>query len=103
MYSEEPPTRHFPGCIGDKPEERRHHNVWLDQLGAIEARFIGDHRGVGHAAGDQHVDGDAGAVQVLRHDRAASAALEARRSGSREHHPKGGVSIDRCSDQITVA
>jgi hypothetical protein len=78
MYSEEAPARHFPGCIGDTPEERRHHNLGLDQLGAIEARFIGDHRRVGHPAGNEHVDGDAGALRsfAMIALSASSAALE---------------------------
>jgi hypothetical protein len=78
MDSEKAPTRHVPSGIGNEPEERRHHNLRLDQLGAIEARFVRDHRGVGDPAGDEDVHRDAGAVEVLRHDcaSASSAALE---------------------------
>jgi hypothetical protein len=39
MNTEEPSARHFPGGIGDKPEERRHLDLRLDHLAAIEARF----------------------------------------------------------------
>ena len=56
MDSEKPPTRHFTGGIRDEPEERRRHDLRLDHLGAIEARF-GHHRRVRYAARDQDVNG----------------------------------------------
>jgi hypothetical protein len=79
MDSEKAPTGDFPGDIGDEPEEWRHHYFWLDQLGAIEARFVGDHRSVGDPTGDEDVDGNPGAVQVsfaMIALSASSAALE---------------------------
>ena len=48
MDSEKPPTRHVPGGIRDEPQERRHHHLRLDHLGAIEAR-LGHHRRVRYA------------------------------------------------------
>jgi len=70
MDSEEPPTRHFLGCIGDKPEQRWRHNFGLDQLGAIEARFVRDHWGIRHPAWDQDIHRHPGALKVLRLDSA---------------------------------
>ena len=42
---------------------------WIS-FASIEARFVGDHRSVGDPTGDEDVDGDPGAIEVLRHDRA---------------------------------
>ena len=50
MDTEKPSTRRFPGGIRDEPEERRRHDLRLDHLGAIEARF-GHHRRVRYPAG----------------------------------------------------
>ena len=66
MHAKKAPTGDFPGSLGDEPEEWRHHYFWLDHLGAIEARFFRHHRSVGDPTGDQDVDGDPGAVEVLR-------------------------------------
>jgi hypothetical protein len=63
MDTEKPSTRHFPGGIRDEPEERRRHDLRLDHLGAIQARF-GHHRRVRYAARDQDVNGHSGAAQV---------------------------------------
>src|SRR5580704_16987327 len=68
MDSEKPSTWHFPGGIGDKPQERRRHDLRLD-LGAIKARF-GHHRRVRYPARNQAVNGHSSATEVFRHDRA---------------------------------
>jgi hypothetical protein len=70
MDSEKAPTGDFPGGIGDEPEEWRHHGFLVGSSGAIEARFVGHHRSIGDPAGDQNIDRDGGAAEVLRHDRA---------------------------------
>ena len=65
MHSKKPPTGDVPGSIGDEPEERRRHHLWLDQFGAVEARLIGNHRSIGHSTWNQDVHGN---VYYLRLD-----------------------------------
>jgi hypothetical protein len=69
MHAKKAPTGDFPGRIGDEPYERRRHDLRLDHLRAIETRIIGHHGSVGDPAGDEDVPCDAGAIEVLRHDR----------------------------------
>src|SRR5262245_66560832 len=69
MDGEKPPTCHLRSGIGDEPDERRHHHFGLDHLGAIEPRCVGHHGSVRDPSGDKNVDGDASAIEVLRHDR----------------------------------
>ena len=70
MNAKKAPTGDFPCGIGDEPEQRRHHNLRLDQLGAIEPGFIRDHGVFVTPPGTKDIYGDPGAVQILRHNRA---------------------------------
>ena len=70
MNAKKAPAGDFPSGIGDKPQEGRHHNLGLDQLGAIEARFVRDHWGIRHPAWDQDIHRHPGALKVLRLDSA---------------------------------
>ena len=64
MDPEKPSTGDFPGGIRDEPEERRRHDLWLDRAGSVKpasSEIIGV---LVNSAGDQDVDGDAGAVEI---------------------------------------
>ena len=70
MDAKKPPAGHIAGSLGDEPDQRRRHYFRLDHRGALEPRFVGDHRRIGDPARDQNVDGHSGAVEILRHNRA---------------------------------
>src|SRR5580700_9234193 len=97
MDTEKPSTRHFPGGIRDEPEERRHHDLRLNHLGAIEAR-CGHHRRVRYPARDQDVNGHSSTVQILRHNRAERLECGLGGSVSRgagvQHRAETGCDVD---------
>ncbi len=70
VHGEKAPAGDVVSTVRYEPDQRRRHDLRLDQLGAVEARLIRNHRRVGHPARDQNIDGHPGAVEVLRHDRA---------------------------------
>ena len=57
------------GRVGNQPVERRRHHRRLDHLLACIPGFERHHAGIGDPAGHQHIDGDAGAGEILGHDR----------------------------------
>ena len=70
MHAKKASVGDLPGSVGNEPDRRCYHDFRLDQLGAIEACLIGNHRSIGRAAGNEDADSDAGTLEILRHNRA---------------------------------